>query len=93
MVTVAQEVVITGRVQGVFFRTSLRRVADRYGVGGWVRNEPNGTVRAYLEGDPEAVHQVLHWIRGGGPEGARVDAVDLAERTPTGVSAFAVRHR
>jgi acylphosphatase len=90
--TIAQEVVVSGRVQGVFFRTSLRRVAERNGVAGWVRNEPNGTVRAYLEGTEEAVGQVLGWIREGGPEDALVRAVNLADRVPSGIEGFSVRH-
>jgi acylphosphatase len=91
--TVAQEVVVTGRVQGVFFRDSLRSVASTHGVGGWVRNEPNGTVRAYLEGEVDAVGRVVDWIRRGGPEGARVDAVDLADRGPRGTTDFTILHR
>ena len=91
--TVARELVVTGRVQGVFFRASLRRVASSHGVGGWARNEPNGTVRAYLEGESDAVERVVDWIRRGGPEGARVDAVDLADREPRGVTEFTILHR
>ena len=44
------DVVVTGRVQGVFFRAAMREQADRLGVTGWVRNEPDGSVRAHLEG-------------------------------------------
>lgn len=91
--SVAKEVVVSGRVQGVFFRATLRRVASSHGVAGWVRNEPNGTVRALLEGDAEAVARVLDWIRRGGPEGARVDRVDTADREPTGSADFVVLHR
>lgn len=92
VVTVAHEIVVSGRVQGVFFRDSLRRVADRHGVTGWVRNEPNGTVRAHLEGAAEDIEVVLEWIRRGGPQGARVDALDLADRQPTGLGEFVVKY-
>jgi len=91
--TIALEVVVSGRVQGVFFRTSLRRVAERNGVAGWVRNEPNGTVRAYLEGTDDAVGRVLDWIREGGSEDARVHAVNIADHEPKGVVGFEVLHR
>lgn len=91
--TVAYELVVTGRVQGVFFRDSLRRVAGTHGVVGWVRNEPNGTVRAHLEGDQDDVSLVLDWIRRGGPDGARVDAVDLADREPRGLVDFTILYR
>lgn len=90
--TIGREVLVTGRVQGVFFRASLRRVAQSHGVAGWVRNEPNGTVRAYLEGDEDALDRVLDWIRRGGPDGARVDRVDTADRDPAGSTDFAIRH-
>jgi acylphosphatase len=90
--TIAHELIVSGRVQGVFFRDSLRRVADAHGVGGWVRNEPNGTVRAYLEGDADAVQKVLDWIREGGPRQARVDAVNVTEREPKGATDFVIRH-
>lgn len=90
--TVAKEIVVSGRVQGVFFRASLRRTATERSVAGWVRNEPNGTVRAYLEGEPHDVDEVLGWIRDGGPPDARVDAVRTAEREPRGAQDFVVRH-
>src|SRR4030042_1360491 len=68
-------VVVSGRVQGVFFRASTRDVAVRYGVRGFVRNLPDGRVEAVLQGDRGAVEKVVAFMRegpaGGYGEGAR----------------------
>ena len=61
MDTTAADVVVTGRVQGVFFRAAMREQADRLGVTGWVRNEPDGSVRAHLEGPDQAVDRLVDW--------------------------------
>lgn len=65
---------ISGRVQGVFFRLETREAARRHGVGGWVRNLPDGRVEAVFEGPRPAVEAVLDWCRQGPPQ-ARVDEV------------------
>jgi acylphosphatase len=81
-----------GRVQGVFFRASTRQRAREVGLGGWVRNRPDGSVDAWLEGDPEDVAVVERWIRAGGPRSARVDEVEAEDREPEGHDRFEVRH-
>jgi acylphosphatase len=83
-------VVVTGRVQGVVFRDSCRRQAERYGVAGWVRNADDGSVVAELEGDPEAVQAVLAWMHRG-PERAQVRDVAVTEVAETGERGFQVR--
>lgn len=88
---VAHHVHVTGRVQGVFFRASTRERAREAGVAGWVRNRDDGTVEAWLEGEPDAVSQVEDWIRDGGPRAARVEQVEVEEREPEGLDAFEVR--
>lgn len=89
--TVVRHLVVHGRVQGVFFRASTERHAEREGVAGWVRNRPDGTVEAWLEGSGEAVEAVETWIRGGGPPAGRVDRVEvLDDGTPEGLSDFRV---
>jgi acylphosphatase len=82
--------VIRGLVQGVFFRDSLRRVAVREGVTGWVENRPDGAVEAVFEGPPAAVERVLEFARHG-PRGARVDSVETAEEPDEGISGFSIR--
>ena len=87
---IAREIVITGRVQGVFYRDSMRREARRLGVTGWVRNCPDGTVRAHVEGAPDAVEALVRWSREG-PRHASVDDVRVGEAQPAGCERFDVR--
>lgn len=88
----ARHVVVHGRVQGVFFRDSTRRRAEASSVTGWVRNNPDGTVEAWLEGTPEAVERIETWIRGGGPSRAEVRRVEAEPAEPEGHGSFRVRH-
>jgi acylphosphatase len=81
--------VVEGRVQGVWFRDSTRREAERLGLAGWVRNLPDGTVEAVFEGAPPAVASAVAWARRG-PENAVVTAVfESAEKTE-GLAGFSV---
>jgi acylphosphatase len=75
---VARQIRVSGRVQGVGYRVSLRDEASKLGVSGWVRNRRDGTVEALLQGAPEAVAALIAWARRG-PPGARV--TDLTEST------------
>lgn len=84
-------IIVTGRVQGVFFREETRRAATGLGVAGWVRNRRDGSVEAIAEGDPAAVDRLLDWCRSGPPL-ARVDGVDVVWQPYTGeFEAFDVR--
>jgi acylphosphatase len=67
---------ITGFVHGVSFRASMREVARRHNVAGWVRNVADGSVEALIEGEEEDAREVLEWARRG-PSGARVDSVHV----------------
>lgn len=87
---IARDVVVSGRVQGVFFRDSTRREAARFGVTGWVRNCPDGTVRAHVEGSAEAVAALVRWCRDG-PRHARVHDVRVSEGEPLGCAGFEIR--
>ena len=69
--------IIHGRVQGVFFRLETQKAARRYGAVGWVRNLPDGTVEAVIEGPEDAVESLLAWCRQG-PRMAQVDKVDVS---------------
>jgi acylphosphatase len=88
--TVARHVTISGRVQGVFFRDSLRREAQARGVAGWARNTRDGTVEAVLEGSAEDVERVIDWCHRG-PSGAEVSDVEVSERDPEGLQGFDIR--
>jgi acylphosphatase len=69
-------IVIRGRVQGVFFRDSMRYEAQRLGVAGWVHNRIDGTVEATVHGDPEAVDEIVRWAHHG-PKHANVEGVEI----------------
>jgi acylphosphatase len=88
---IARRVRVTGRVQGVFFRAWTRDEAQSLGVTGWVRNCSDGSVEAQLEGDPEAIDELLDLIREGPPD-ARVDNLSVEEADPEGLGSFEVRH-
>jgi acylphosphatase len=78
---VARRFYIGGRVQGVGFRMFARDVALREGVGGWVRNLPDGRVEAFVEGEAEAVTRAERALRTG-PRGARIDTVSVISEEP-----------
>jgi acylphosphatase len=88
-VRVRRSVVIHGYVQGVFFRDTLRRLAQQRGVAGWARNNPDGTVEAVLEGEAEAVEALVAFCREG-PRGAEVEHVDVHDEEPEGLRDFRV---
>jgi acylphosphatase len=69
---------ILGRVQGVWYRESMRREAERLGVTGWVRNRPDGSVEAVAQGPAEAVDALVEWARTGPPQ-ARVERIVQTE--------------
>ena len=93
MSEVAKLVVVSGEVQGVFFRDSTRRTAKEHGVTGWVRNDPEGTLTAHLEGPEDGVDAVIGWMRAGGPPAARVRDVSVRDDDVTGVDRFTIRQR
>jgi acylphosphatase len=86
---IRRRVRISGFVQGVFFRETMRRRAVSAGVAGWVRNRPDGMVEAVLEGEADAVERLLAFCREG-PRGARVDRVDVASEEPEGLAGFEI---
>lgn len=73
MPNVRAQVIISGRVQGVFFRAHTRDFARKFGVKGWVKNRPDGKVEALFEGDEEDVKAVIDWCNDGPPAAAVSD--------------------
>lgn len=69
---------IRGRVQGVYYRESMRQEAMRLGVTGWVRNRRDGSVEALVQGEAPLVEQLVQWCHQG-PPAARVEAVETVE--------------
>jgi acylphosphatase len=85
-----RRVVVQGFVQGVFFRDTTRREAQRRGVAGWVANRGDGAVEAVFEGEAAAVEEMVAFSRRG-PARAEVEEVAVFEEEPEGLSRFEVR--
>ncbi|MBO8200137.1 acylphosphatase [Streptomyces smyrnaeus] len=86
----SKRVIVTGQVQGVFYRDTCRQTAAAHGVRGWVRNLPDGSVEAVFEGEPQAVDALVEWAHEG-PPAAFVDEVRVTEQEPQGHDTFQVR--
>jgi len=84
-------VIVSGRVQGVFFREETRRAAERLGVNGWVRNRTDGTVEAVFEGSPEAVNDAIAWCRHGSPMSRVADVQVAREAFADDLDGFIIR--
>ena len=87
--TVRRRVRAHGRVQGVFFRDSVRRAAEVEGVAGWARNRSDGTVEAVFEGPEAAVERLVALCRSG-PGQAEVARLDVEPEEPEGLTGFGV---
>lgn len=74
---------VSGTVQGVWFRESTRKEAEALGVAGWIRNLPDGRVEAAFEGPAPAVDAMVAWCRRGPPD-AKVDGVEVLQEAPQG---------
>lgn len=83
------KIIVSGRVQGVFYRDSTRRMAQDLGISGTVRNLPDGSVMIEAEGEEPNVQALIDWCRMG-PPGARVDDLQVSPVPPKGFSGFVV---
>ena len=90
LLVIRYRVLISGQVQGVYFRDTCRRMALDHGVSGWVRNLPDGRVEAVFEGPAEGVHHLLDWTRRG-PHLAVVADVAVQAEHPEGIGTFLIR--
>ena len=86
---VRRRVLVSGRVQGVFYRDSCRRAAVAAGVAGRAANLDDGRVEVVLEGEPDAVQKMIEWCRRG-TRHAEVTDVEVIEEDPTGLSGFSI---
>jgi len=86
---IRRRVVVSGRVQGVGFRASTRQAALRLGADGWVRNLPDGTVEAVVEGELPVVEAMLTYLDEG-PSWARVDRLDQRSEPAEGLRGFEI---
>ena len=87
---IRRRAVVHGNVQGVFFRDSARREAEKIGVAGWITNNSDGTVEAVFEGTEDAVEAMLGFCREG-PGRADVERIEVSEEEPEGLGGFSVR--
>ena len=86
---VRRRVIVHGRVQGVFFRDTTRRMAESRGVAGWARNRDDGAVEAVFEGDAATVEEMVAFCRKG-PGRASVANVEAFEEEPEGLTGFRI---
>ena len=85
-------VLISGMVQGVWFRSSTKQKAEQLGLTGWVRNTSDGSVEAVFEGEEKIVKEMIEWCHRGPPL-AKVENVDVKKQNPTnGFDDFSVRY-
>ena len=82
-------VIVSGHVQGVFFRTACARAAEQRGLAGWIRNRDDGCVEAAFEGSAAAVAALVAWCRSG-PSGASVAGVESFDESPIGERGFRI---
>jgi len=85
-------VLVSGQVQGVWFRASTKQKAEQLGLTGWVRNTPGGSVEAVFEGEEKIVKEMIEWCHRGPPL-AKVENVEVKKQSPTnGFDGFSVRY-
>ncbi|MFH1156576.1 MAG: acylphosphatase [Pseudomonadota bacterium] len=85
-------VIISGKVQGVFFRVATQQTARELGITGWVKNLPDGTVEAVFEGSDMEIQQMMLWCHSG-PPGSRIDKISIKTSTACpGFSSFDIRY-
>jgi acylphosphatase len=87
---IRKHVLISGDVQGVYFRDTCRRLAIENGLSGWVRNLGDGRVEAVFEGPAEHVDRMVAWTRHGPPLATVAQTVVQVER-PEGLTGFVIR--
>jgi len=85
--TIRRRLLVSGQVQGVFYRDSCRQEAEEKGITGSARNLPDGRVEVILEGAEDAVGRMIEWCRRGS-DMARVDSLEVEDQEPQGESGF-----
>ncbi len=86
---IRRRVQVWGQVQGVFFRSSAQQTAASWGIEGWIRNLPDGSVEAVFEGGLEAVQALVAFCHNGS-RWAKVDRIEVTEEEPEGIRDFRI---
>jgi acylphosphatase len=73
------KVIISGKVQGVFFRVNTKNKAEQFGVNGWVKNTSDGKVEAVFEGDENKIYEMIEWCSKG-PSNSKVTKIDIIKK-------------
>lgn len=81
--------IITGKVQGVFFRAKAKSEAEKYGIKGWIKNTHDKKVEALITGEPAILDMFIEWCKKG-PEKARVEEVLITERSEKEFEGFEI---
>ena len=85
-------VIISGRVQGVWFRATTKQKAEQLGLTGWVRNTTDRNVEAVFEGEENLIQEMLDWCRHG-PSSAKVENVEVEKQIPSnGFDGFSIKY-
>jgi acylphosphatase len=84
-----RHLLIRGKVQGVFYRASAKKIADRLNIKGWIRNTPQGDVESLITGAEDKINEFISWCRTG-PEDAEVEAVEIGTIEETTFNAFEI---
>ncbi len=87
------QVIVRGRVQGVYFRAFTRDEAESLGLSGWVRNRADGSVEALVQGEPQAVEKMLAWFWTGSPHSLVTEVRVTEEAVEDELASFEVRYR
>ncbi len=87
---IAKHLIITGHVQGVFYRATAEQVALKIGLRGWIQNNASGSVEAHIEGEDAVIEQFIDWCHHG-PDKAEVENVQVTDCEPENCSSFEVR--
>ena len=89
MAMVCQKAIVSGKVQGVFYRKSCQTQAQRLAIAGYAKNLPNGDVEVLAIGESTKVEELILWLSKG-PPGCRVDHVQVVDSEIQTKTGFAV---
>lgn len=81
--------IISGKVQGVFYRASAKKKAEELNINGWIKNTREGNVEAMISGEGEAINRFVEWCKSG-PERAVVEGVRITNKEPSVFASFRV---